>query len=379
MWGVFPPYMAMLFTLHEASSATISYISAGMSVIAAVTFLPFFPGLVRRVGLLTLMLMGGVASCMMILAIAWLDSVWAWLALQYVVEVGLLGYWVGGMVWINAAVTNRNRGKVLGLFWWLTISGESGIPLLLAFSHNSVLIDLTSSDSGSDAALYLSAALIFIALVPLVFASGRSPNDTSKQRMSLSAALGTAPTPMLSVLAGSILLGPVVAMLPLYGYYQGLLVPDPITTMIPVMVGGICAPLIVGWIADHVDRRRLLIVCGVVLLVASPTLPSVFDDIGWRVPLLFVWGASASALMTVALIRIGELSRLEQLGSMTATYYLVFLVSSAVGTILISAAMDVWNSPGFVAVTVATAFLFVAFGVWRYLTAPDQARAPGPD
>ena len=360
--GLFNPLVALNLEARGVST-TMNGINAAMPYVAAIMFAPLVPMLVRRIGLLKLLLLSGAIDVIVILAFTLTDSIWAWLVLRYLVGFGMLFHWVGSEIWVNAAVTDRNRGKIIGLNGALFSGGMFCGPIVLGLL-------------GTEGSLpfIASAGLIMLAMSPLMFAVGTAPASSYERRSNLWTAIRRAPTPMLSALVEGVLFVALFVQLPIYGLRSGLSEAEAITLLSALVIGGMVAPIPIGWLADHVNRRRLLILCGVLILVATLLLPVVFHNRYMLWVLLFVWGAGGGGLYTLGLVRLGELFHPGQLAAATAAFVMITHIGSIAGPVLAGGGMDIWNPHGFVVVTAATAFLFVAFGIWRYTTKPDAAR-----
>ncbi len=360
--GLFNPLVALNLEARGVST-TMNGINAAMPYAAAIMFAPLVPMLVRRIGLLKLLLLSGAIDVVVILTFTLTENVWAWLVLRYLVGFGMLFHWVGSEIWVNAAVTDRNRGKIIGLNGALFSAGMFCGPIVLG-----VL--------GTEGSLpfIASAGLIMLAMSPLMFAVGTAPASSYERRSNLLTAIRRAPTPMLSALVEGVLFVALFVQLPIYGLRSGLSEAEAVTLLSALVIGGMVAPIPIGWMADHVNRRLLLILCGVLILVSTLLLPVVFHNRYMLWVLLFVWGAGGGGLYTLGLVRLGELFHPGQLGAATAAFVMITHIGSIAGPVLAGGGMDVWNPHGFVVVTAATAFLFVAFGLWRYATKPDAAR-----
>ena len=359
--GLFNPLVALNLEARGVST-TFNGINAAMPYIAAIMFAPLVPRLVRSIGLLPMLLLSGVIDVAVILAFTLSDDVNVWLALRFLIGLGMLFHWVGSEVWVNAAVTDRNRGKIIGLNGALFSAGMFCGPIVLGLL-------------GSEGSLpfVASACLVALAMSPLLFAFGTAPRSSYERRARLLTAIRHAPTPMLSALVQGVLFVALFVQLPIYGLRSGLDETEAVTLLSALVFGGMLAPVPVGWLADRLNRRLLLILSGCVILAATLLLPVVFHNRILLWLLLFMWGAGGGSLYTLGLVRLGELFAPGQLGAATAAFVMITHIGSIAGPVLAGGGMDLWNPHGFVVVTATTAFIFVVFGTWRYRTTPNTA------
>ena len=359
--GLINPLVAINLEAQGVST-TFNGVNAAMPYIAAILCAPLVPRLAGRMGLLGILLLAGAIDVAVILAFTLSADVWVWTGLRFLMGIGMLFHWVGSEIWVNAAVTDRNRGKIIGLNGALFSGGMVCGPLVLGWV-------------GSEGALpfQVSAGLICAAMVPLLFAFGTAPKSDSRHRTNLFAAIRHAPTPMLSAFIQGILFVALFVQLPIYGMRSGLSETDAVLLLSALVAGGIVAPVPIGWLADHLDRRLLLIVCGAVILGAILLLPLVFHSTWLTWALLLVWGGAGGGLYTLGLVRLGELFGPVQLAAATAAFVMTTHFGSIAGPVMAGLGMDLWNPDGFIAAMALSAAGFVAFGLYRYLTVPDAA------
>jgi MFS family permease len=359
--GLFNPLIALNLE-NQGVSTTFNGINAALPYIAAILFAPLVPRLAARMGLLGLLLLAGAIDVAVILAFTLSADLWVWMGLRFLMGLGMLFHWVGSEIWVNAAVTDRNRGKIIGLNGALFSVGMVCGPLVLRWIG-----------SGGDLPFYVSAGLICAAMAPLLFAFGTAPDAGGKHRTNLLAAIRRAPTPILSAFVQGILFVALFVQLPIYGLRSGLDEAEAVTLLSALVVGGIVAPVPIGWLADHMDRRLLLIVCGAVIFLAILVLPLVFHHTWLAWALLVIWGGAGGGLYTLGLVRLGELFGPAQLGAATAAFVMTTHIGSIAGPIMAGIGMDLMNPDGFIVAMAVSAFGFVAFGAWRYMTVADAA------
>jgi len=364
--GLFNPLIALNLE-NQGVSTTFNGINAALPYIAAILFAPLVPRLASRMGLLGILLLAGAIDVAVILAFTLSADLWVWMGLRFLMGLGMLFHWVGSEIWVNAAVTDQNRGKIIGLNGALFSVGMVCGPLVLG-----------AIGSSGNLPFYVSAGLICGAMAPLFLVFGCAPDAGGKHRTRLLAAIRHAPTPMLSAFIQGILFVALFVQLPIYGLRSGLDEIEAVTLLSALVVGGIVSPVPIGWLADHMDRRLLLIVCGAVMLLAVLLLPLVFHNTWLAWTLLMIWGGAGGGLYTLGLVRLGELFGPAQLGAATAAFVMTTHIGSIAGPIMAGIGMDLWNPDGFIVAMAVSAAGFVAFGTWRYLSVPDSAVRRNP-
>tara|TARA_B100000676_G_scaffold311924_1_gene383806 strand:+ start:6088 stop:7269 length:1182 start_codon:yes stop_codon:yes gene_type:complete len=358
--GLFNPLISLNLEARGVST-TFNGINAAVPYIAAIMFAPLVPRLARRMGLLGVLFLSGAIDIAVILAFTLNDDTWVWLGLRFLMGLGMLFHWVGSEIWVNAAVTDANRGKVLGLNGALFSAGMICGPLVLGWTG-----------TATNLPFYISAGLIVAAMSPLFFAFGTAPDASGSHKTRLLQTVRDAPTPMAGALLEGIIFVALFVQLPIYGVRSGLIEGDAVSLLSALVIGGTAAPMGIGWLADRMDRRVLLIICGVITLAAILMLPLVFTSVWITWALLIVWGGAGSGFYTVGLVRLGEKFGPAQLGMATAAFVMATHVGSLAGPVIAGIGMDLWDPDGFIAAMAIAVALFVAFAIWRYLKSNES-------
>ncbi|MFP6741264.1 MAG: MFS transporter [Alphaproteobacteria bacterium] len=358
--GLFAPLIALKLE-HRAISTTWNGINAAMPAIAAIVVAPFLPRLTVRFGLLRTILAGVVITVAVVPLFVVFNQTWVWFVLRFVMGVGGMMHWVTTEIWINAAVPDHHRGKVLGANAAAFSAGMASGPLLLGFTGTE-----------GNLPFFIATGIVALGAAPLVFAIGTAPPVHEPEKGAFMDAVRRAPTPMMASLVEGFLFVGLLVLWPIYAMRSGFDEATAITMLTVIVVGQIVASYPIGWLADHMNRKLLLIANGVASLICALLLPVLIGSPVMLYILLFLWGAASAGLYTLGMVRLGETFAARDLGSATAVFILVTQIGSVAGPILGGAGMDAWNPHGFVAVTALVGALFCVFAIWRYVTAEGR-------
>ena len=353
--GLFNPLIALRLE-RMGVSTTWNGINAAMPAIAAIVVAPLLPRLTAWLGLLRSILLGALLTLAVIPLFTVFTDLWVWFVLRFVMGLGGMIHWVTSEIWLNAAVKDAYRGRVIGASTALFSVGMACGPLVLGMI-------------GIEGALpfFISAAIVAFGIIPLVFAIGAAPEMHGQQSGTFLDACRRAPTPMMASLTEGFLFVALLVLLPLYALRNGFAETTAIAMLSVIVIGQIVASIPIGWLADHMDRRVLLLANGVVALLCCLALPAVLASPTLLLGVLFLWGASSAGMYTVGLVRLGAIFKPRELGPATAVFILVTQIGSVAGPIVGGAGMDLWDPHGFIVVTALGCGLFCVFAAWRYL------------
>jgi len=348
-YGIGYPITALTFERWDAPS-WLTGLAGSMPALAIFLLLPFFPRLVGRLGTVVSMSLG----CMVVgggfLLMPLLPSVESWLILRFVMGAGLALPWLVGETWINTVTAEETRGRVVALYAIALFSGYAAGPMLL----EAVGIDGWTP-------FVLGAAGILLAVLPIVIAARLAPEMPRQPETGMFGVVRLVPVAMIGALLGGFLELGYFALLPVYAVQSGLGESEALRLLTVLMVGGIVLQFGIGWLADRVARRALLIVLALVFAALATASAAMITAPVLGAATLFLLGGVLLGFYTLALAIIGERVRHENLAVANAAFLIAYQAGAIVGPGIGGAVMSVWPPHGFAAVMVA-ASLFGAAG-----------------
>ncbi|MDZ7749880.1 MAG: MFS transporter [Halofilum sp. (in: g-proteobacteria)] len=222
--------------LNAAAVGLNTSIGVGATLVAA----PLVPWLLKRMGAVALMGCGIALSAAGLLVAAWLEAIWAWFVIRFVIGVGMSLHWVISETWINHVAGDTNRGFVAGLY-----SALMG----LGFAVGPVILGLTGSEGMLPFAI--SAAVVLVAGLPLAWLRGAAPAMGHQPGQTTLGVLRLAPVIMLASVISGFVDTATLALLPVYGLRVGM---DEATAVLQLTVatfGAVVLQLPIGWLGDR--------------------------------------------------------------------------------------------------------------------------------
>ncbi|MFQ5783242.1 MAG: MFS transporter [Alphaproteobacteria bacterium] len=351
--GLTVPLLALILE-HDGVDTTLIGLNSAMAALAIVVSAPFTPRLVRRFGTLPSMYLGIALAVVAILLLAVFRELSAWFVLRFVVGLGMAVHWVVGEAWINAVAGNENRGRVIGLYATVLSAGFATGPLVVAVVGIEGVTPFLAS-----------AGLLALGALPLLFARGVAPPMAVRTTTTLAQFFRHAPTTLAAALAAGFSDSALFALLPLYSLHSGFDQATAVTMLSVFVAGNLALQLPIGWLADRIDRRLLLMVCAAVGVVGPVLLPFVIDVPLLVWPVLFIWGGTIEGLYTVGLTLLGERFELGDLAGANAAFVMIYSAGGVAGPSLAGGAMDVWDPHGLSLVVALAGAAFLAVVVVR--------------
>ncbi|KQP31886.1 hypothetical protein ASF49_08900 [Methylobacterium sp. Leaf104] len=331
------------------ASSTLIGVNTAVAGLAAILTVPFVPRLAARLGVLRLLVGAIVLGALCLVAFKLLQGIAWWFVLRFVFSTSLGALFVLSEFWINAAAPPERRGLVMGIYATVLALGFAVGPALLAVFGT------------QGHAPYLGGAGLFlVALVPLLLARELSPVIGQGRGRPFFAYLRLAPAATVAALVyGAVETGG-FAILPLYGLRLGYDAGTAAGLVSALALGNVVFQIPFGWLADRMDRRRVLLMAGLGGALGSSLIPLASASFPALLVLLFLWGGIAGTLYTVGLAHLGATVRGPELAGANAAFVVLYNVGLMLGPPIIGGGMDLAPPQGF---AYSLCLLFLGYAV----------------
>ncbi|MDX1710104.1 MAG: MFS transporter [Rhodovibrionaceae bacterium] len=353
--------LASLLLERQGISNTVIGLNTAMPGLAILAIGPFAGRLVPRLGMLPA-IYGGLALAAAALALmAAFPTVGAWFALRFFYGAGLALPWVAVETWINSVATDRERSRAVALYSAALYAGIGSGPLAIELVGIEGLLPWALGV----AALVLAA--VFVALV-----RGLAPRLMPAPEARILQVVRFAPVLLGAALLGGFCESATYALFPLYGLEIGLGQGRAVAGLSVLVVGAIAFQWPLGWLADRMDRRRLLLALALAAAGTVALLPAATGAGALLWVLLAVLGGLLLGFYVLGLSALGARFQGQRLTMANAAFVVAYTVGEASGPVVVGFAMDLWRPHGFVAGIVGALLAFALLAALRF-------RAAGPE
>ena len=349
-FGALVPLITLNLT-HRGVDASLIGLNAAMFPLAVLLAGPVLPRLMHRLGAVQSMIVGLAIVSAAMLMFPVLPSLPLWFILRFLTGAAGAIPWVVCETWLNIVATDRDRGRIVGIYATVVAAG---------FAIGPAIIGVIGVE-GWLPFLILSLA-VALSIFPIVLARSLAPRMPERSGAPLSHVLRAHPLVMIAAVCGGVMDFALFALLPVYGLRHGLDEGSAVV-MLSIFIGGnVLLQIPIGWIADHTGRSTVLIVCVLLSLAGALALPFAISISALLYCLMFFWGGAVFAIYTVGLGLLGDSFPHSQLAAANVVFVMVYEMGSAGGPTLAGAAIDAIGPEGLVVVVAAAALaLALAF------------------
>lgn len=173
---------------------------------------------------------------------------YAWALMRIASGMCVAGCYTVIEAWLQAKVTNESRGRTMGAYRVVDMSGSLAAQMLVGILAPASYVSYN-----------LLAILCCAALLPLTLTRATQPETPSRPRLRPRLAVDRSPLGAAAVVVAAISSASFRMVGPIYGEEVGLSAGQIAYFLSAFVLGGALAQIPVGWLADKYDRRWVLI------------------------------------------------------------------------------------------------------------------------
>lgn len=323
------------------------------------------PTIIRRVGHVRVFAAMASLTSVAIVIHALFVTPPIWGAMRILTGFAFASLYIVTESWLNDRATNDVRGGLLSVY--LVIS-------FVAMAAGQLAMNL-ASPSGYDLFL-LNAVILSLALVPIVLSQNTEPDHGTPDPLSLRQLYRVSPLGTVGAFSTGMSQGAVFGMAAVFARGHDLSVLQVSLFMTAVVVGGALLQWPIGRLSDRLDRRRVIVGVGLlVVVVAALTIPvgRIFDSGLIFMGLLF--GGTVLPLYGLYVAYTNDHLEPRQMVAASSGLYMAVAAGAVLGPALTGWLMDLVGPDGFLWYFVVVHLAMVAFAIYRM----QRSEAPTVD
>jgi MFS family permease len=335
LYGFSYPFFSLALEKYGLSNWAIG-LNASLAGAGILLVGPFLPRAIAFLGLRDLVAGLFFVSLLSFGALLVVDAVAVWFVARFVMGACFAALWSTTEIWLNGAVDDRHRGRIIGASATLYAGAQFLGPMAL-------------SVTGVIGLMPLLAAMLPLAVGVAVALCIRSPAEVREDSRSD----GIEGAAFVFALAGSLIAMSFLAgvletsmqsLLPIYGLAHGLTDAGASRMVALFSFGEAILVALIGFMADRLGRERTLKLCILPILLVVVALPASIFHISLLGPALFVAGGAISGVYTLGVIQIGQEFRGGRLATVSTGFAMAYAAGAVVGSTPIGLAIDIFGT-----------------------------------
>lgn len=329
VYGLTLPLLSLVLDA-QGIGKTIIGLSILAQACAGVVIVPFVPRLIVRIGAARIMQLATIVAALMLIMLGMFQDVYIWFPLRFLLGATAAILWSASEAVINDLANDNWRGRIIGIYGSAGAAGFALGPLVLIVTGTDSLLPFI-----------VTAGLVILAGIPLLWLHNEQDTDTHEGLLGLRRIFRIVPHIMLLNLTYAAAIEAFVAFFPLFGIHIGLGEARSLSLLTTFALGGVFLQLPLGWLADHMQRHKLLLSCIVLTLVGFAVLPELITRPIVGPVFAFTLGGIEGMIYVLGVILLGQRFRGAELAAASVLYTGMWGAGTMIGPLLVGAGMDV--------------------------------------
>ena len=279
----------------------------------------------------------------------------AWMVMRVLSGICIAGCYTVVESWLQAKVTNATRGRAIGVYRVVDISGSLAAQLMI-----SVL------EPASYVSYNILALICCAALVPLVLTRIEQPLVPKARRLRPGLAWERSPLAVAGVVSAGLTAAAFRMVGPIYGVEVGLSNDEIALFLAAFVLGGALSQYPVGWAADRYDRRIVLIAlsvlailsCAVMVTLAANGTGSAFAAAG-------LFGMITFPIYSVATAHAHDFASQDERVDISAAFIFYYAVGAIASPWLVASLIDRFGPSAMFSFVSLAHVVLIAFSLIR--------------
>lgn len=278
-----------------------------------------------------------------------------WIAARVLYGFAICGLFIVSQSWLNDAVGNDIRGRVMAIFYVAYVVGLGVGSFLLRF------VDIATAQ-----APLLCVAFAAISILPVGLTRLRQPLPPLAASVALARAWRISPVGVAGMLAVGGLSMMIAGFAPIHATASGFTQQQVATLLFAMPLGTLLFQIPFGWISDRTDRRYVLVAAGLLVVVAGLAAGR-FD--GSALPIMVaiyvVWSGASESIYSLSSAHASDRAHKDDLVALSSSMLFAWSLSGFIvpglGTILTA----IYGTQAFMYVAIVIAAAYTLFVLWR--------------
>lgn len=355
MYGMSVPLLALVLERQGVDSTMIG-LNTAVQPLATLAVAPVAPRIIRALGPAHTMIYAMLGAAALFLLLGAFPNVYVWFPLRFLLGAFACFLWIIGEAWVNQISTERTRGRMVGLYSAAGAAGTGLGPLVLSLIGSSGMLPFVAA-----------AVLIVVAGLPIMTATRVAPRLEGRASARLVVFLVLAPVAMLLNLVHGASIEVFLAFLPIYGERIAIGADAGLHLQTAALLGGVALQVPIGWLADKIDRRLVVSLSVLFIILATTAMPVMLPVAYVSLGFMFAYGGVFTALYGLGIMLLGERFKGVDLIFAGTLFNVMWSIGGVAGPPIGGLGMRLWDPHGVIAVMALMWVVYLPVPIIGYL------------
>ena len=352
-FGMTYPLLSLILESRGVSARMIG-INSAMMPIGILLFSPVIPIVARKFGSRNVAIVAALATSVMVVSYKIFDTLESWFILRTLQGMSISTLFVLSEMWIVKFAGSAHRGKIVAIYSSILSASFGAGPAIISWIGIHGWMPFASG-----------GIVILLGVLPLcLLREGKFTTAEKSRKTGIIAFAPMAPMLLACVFTFAVFDAATLSLLPVYGIQSGLSVAAAALALTALVIGNTVLQFPVGWLADKLPHRPVLVGCALVTSLMLLILPLVVAT-PWMWPVLVLAGTAGYGVYTVSLTSLGDRFEGVDLINGSAAFAVMWGVGALLGSVSGGLAMEELGHHG-LPLHLVVVYLILATGlIWR--------------
>lgn len=283
-----------------------------------------------------------------------LEGPYYWAGLRVLTGIAIASAYTVIESWLQAKTRNRNRGRVYGIFRVIDMGGQITAQAMIA------VLDPTGY-----AAYNIVAVFCCLCLLPLALSRRVAPRIPEVPRLRPVRAWMLSPLAAMGIVVAGATGASFRMIGPLYGVESGLNAGELAIFLSMAMIGGILVQYPIGWLADKVERRTVLIGVSAAAVCSCMWTVQVSGETWLLYLAAGLFGATSYPLYSVSSALVNDRAGRKEMLELNASLIFFFSVGAVISPTVSALLLDAFGPPALFWFIAGGHLFLIFFAFWR--------------
>lgn len=276
-----------------------------------------------------------IASTAILIQILFIEPP-VWFVARFLSGFCIVGIMIIVEGWLNSISSNENRGQIFSIHMIVVWAG-------LALGQGLFVVD----DPAGASLFLLASILLSVSLIPILLTEIKAPETEAQESLGLRALWKASPSGVATIGLSGLASAGFFGVGTIYAVKAGFSVSETALFMTLFIGFGAASQWPLGWLSDKIDRRKVILLCCVIVISICIVLASFEFTNTILLILSALVGAFTLPLYSLAVAQANDRLEPKQMISASGTIVLVFSVFAALGPFTMSYFLDLFEMFGF--------------------------------
>lgn len=287
----------------------------------------------------------------------------SWLLARVLYGFAICALFIVAQSWLNDAVENRIRGRVMAAFYVAYVVGLGVGYVLLRFV-----------DIGNAEAPMVGIVFTALSMLPVGMTRLKPPPAPQAASLALLSAWRISPVGVAGMLAAGGLSMMVTGFAPIHATAIGYTQEQVATLLLAMPLGTLLLQIPLGWISDRTDRRYVLIAASlIVVLVGAVAIGVPHAALPVMIAIYILWSGTSDSIYSLANAHANDRAGKDDLVALSSSLLFAWSVAGfvvpGIGTVL----TGIYGTQSSMYLVTGIAAIYAGFVAWRVITARPAA------